>query len=135
MERNQKQLPDSITHYAQLKNSDYIGHWDIPEGSVLKVTIEDIMLEEVRNPATNKKEWKTTMGMKGAKKRMILNNTNMALIASWHGDNPKKWIGKEITLTRTITKLKGETVECIRVIGNAKKKVQDQSSAAQAAAE
>lgn len=135
MERNQKQLPDSVTHYAQLKNNDFIGHWDIPEGKTLKVTITDVLLEELRNPATNRKEWKTTMGMKGATKRMVLNSTNMALIAGWHGSNPKKWPGKDIELVRAITNLKGEQVECIRVVGNKKKKVQDQSAAAQAAAE
>lgn len=136
MEREIKKLPDNITHYAQLKNSDYIGAWDLPEdGSAVKVTIEILELENVYNMGSRKKEWVNVIKMKGRKKAFIVNKTNLASIASWHGNNPKGWAGKEIDLIRTTTSLKGDTVECIRVVKNDRKKVKDASNQAAAAAQ
>lgn len=128
-----KEIPANVTHYAQLKNSEYLGHWDIPEDKKIKVTLEHLSLEEVVNPASKKKEWKNVFTLKGTEKRFILNATNMKSIASWYGNDPHKWDGKEIELVRALTSLKGETVECIRVTSNDKKRVKDISSAAEAA--
>lgn len=136
MDRNIKPIPDNVTHWAQLKDSEYLGHWDLPEGGKqVKVTIDQFKLEEVINPANKKKEWKSVISFRGAKKRMILNTTNMKAIASWHGSNPRDWFGKDILIFRTTTKLKKEEVECIRVVQNNKKAVEDRSAAAAQAAE
>lgn len=48
-------------------------------------------------------------------KPLVLNTTNAHLIASFLGDKPSQWPGKEIVLYQDTTKLRGETVACIRV--------------------
>lgn len=134
-ENRKKPLPEDVDHYAQLKDSEFLGHWDIPVGKTFKLTIESIGLEEATHPTTFKKEWKTVASFKGAKKRLILNVTNMKAIASWHGSNPKKWPGKEVELYRTTTKLKGEEVECVRIKEDKQAKVKNSSAQAQQALE
>jgi len=129
MENNRKPIDPNIVHYAQLRNGDYLGHWDLDPGKDYKVTIASLSTEEVYNQTKNKKEVVTTAEFKSGKKRMILNATNRKNIASLHGDNPHKWIGKEITIYRTETRVMGKTEECIRVRGKSK------SSQAQEAAE
>lgn len=134
--RKTKPLPENVHHYAQLKNSEYLGSWDIPEGKSVKLTIKDIRLEEVNNPgARGKPEWKTVLLFEKTEKRMVLNVTNSKSIASWHGNDPQGWKTKPIELIRGTTSLKGETVECIRVVANDKKAVATRSSAAAQAAE
>lgn len=46
---------------------------------------------------------------------MVLNRTNSESIVAQHGRKPSKWIGQEIVLFQDVTKLKGETVPCIRI--------------------
>jgi hypothetical protein len=135
-ENKKKPLPDNVDHWAQLKDSPYLGHWDIPVGKTWKVVIEAVDLEECTHPTTFKKEWKTVCAFKGAKKKLILNTTNMRAIASWHTNNPKTWAGKEVELFRTWTKLKGEDVECLRIVEDKQAKVRNASkNAAQALAQ
>ncbi len=113
--RNTKPLPDNVSHYKQLQSSAYLGHWSIPEGKAIKVTIDHLMLEEVFNTGNNKREWKTVIHFKGSDKGMILNGTNSDAIASHYGSNPKEWPGKEIELERKMVKLRKDMVEAIRV--------------------
>ena len=119
-ERKTRPLGRKVTHYKQLKDGEYIGHWSIEPGQVLKVTIEVVQQEEVYNTGSNKKEWKNVARFKGAQKGMILNSTNMDAIASHHGNNPQKWVGKEIELIRASTKVRGVPTECIRVKAKSK---------------
>jgi hypothetical protein len=129
-ENKTKPLPDNVDHWAQLKNSEFLGHWDIPVGKDFKVVIDLVNMEELTHPSTFKKEWKSVMSFKNGKKRLVLNTTNMRAVASWHGNNPKTWGGKTITLFRALTKLKGEEVECVRVRPDPQAKVRNASSAA-----
>ena len=48
-------------------------------------------------------------------KPLVLNRTNADAIKDIGGDRPSKWIGMEIVLTPTSTKMKGEVVGCIRI--------------------
>lgn len=121
MDTKQIPLPDDLEHWKQLKESEYIGHWDLPQGKNLRVKIKSVHLEDVTNVANFQKERKVVASFQNAKKRLILNATNQEAIASWHGNNPKTWVGKEIELTRSTTRLKGEVVECIRVKPNDKR--------------
>ena len=134
MELNKRTpISEKVTHYAQLKNGSYLGHWDIEPDKDVKVVIESLAHEEVYNQQTNKKETKTVAAFRGAQKKLILNATNLKNISSWHGPNPQKWPGKEITLFRTTTKVAGKTEECIRVRPNSSRK--DASDKAASAAE
>jgi len=128
-DRKTRPLPSNISHYKQLKDGAYIGHWNIEKGKALKCVISDINQEEVYNTGTHKKEWKNVLHFKGAEKGMILNDTNSDAIASWYGTNPKEWIGKEIELERKTAKLGRETVEAIRV--KAKSKSESATASAQ----
>ena len=38
------------THWLQSPNKNYLGHWDLPEGKDLILTIESAQWEEVKNP-------------------------------------------------------------------------------------
>ena len=108
-------LAESIRHWRQLSDSNYIGAWDLPENKAVSVTIQSVQQEEVMNPASKQKEVKTVVRFKGKSKGLILNKTNAEAIASHHGDNPHTWSGKDIELFATTTKCKGEVVDCIRV--------------------
>jgi len=48
---------------------------------------------------------------------LVLNKTNATSIAAIHGAATSGWVGKEIVLFPTETKLKGDMVGCIRVRG------------------
>lgn len=119
-ERKTRPLPDNISHYKQLKDGAYIGHWSIDKGKSLKVTIESVNQEEVYNTGSKKKEWKTVLHFVKAEKGMILNDTNADAISSHYGNNPKEWPGKVIELERKETRLGKETVEAIRVKAKSK---------------
>lgn len=126
-------ISDNITDWRQLKDSEYLGHWDLPEdGTPKKVIIESIHQEEVSNPKTFKKEIKNVAAFKGAKKRLILNVENMKAIASWHGKNWRECIGKQVDIFRTTTYLKQtkETVECVRIKPNNQAKIKEKSDIA-----
>lgn len=115
-DRKTRPLDASIRHYKQLNERDFIGNWDLPEdGTFVKVTIEDVHSEEVFNARKNKKEWKTVATLKGKKKKLVLNDVNMSSISTHYGGAPKLWVGKEIEIHKTTTKLAGEVVDCIRV--------------------
>jgi hypothetical protein len=126
-------IADNITDWMQLKDSEYMGHWDLPDtGAPVKVVIESIHQEEVTNPKNFKKEIKTVVAFKGAKKRLILNVENMKAIQSWHGKNWRDAIGKPVELFRTTTYLKTtkEDVECVRIKVNGQAKIKAKSSQA-----
>lgn len=120
MDNKRKPIPENISHYAQLRNGEFMGHWDLEKNKDYKVVIESLNTEEVFNTANNKKEVKTTASFKGATKRLILNATNMKNISTLYGDTPKNWIGKEVSLYRTETRIAKEKVDCIRIRGKSK---------------
>lgn len=128
-------ITDSVTDYRQLKDSEYLGHWDLPDGKPYKLTIEAVHKEELFNPGNNQKEIKPVASFKDKKKRLVLNATNMAAIASWHGNDPHSWPGKEVELYRTTTKLKGKPTECLRIKADGTKQVKENSSKAAEAAQ
>lgn len=77
----------------------YLGHWDVPEGGDLVLTIDKIYEEEVKNQHGT--EVKPVMYFRepGAKP-MIVNKTNNDSITKLHGKRTKKnnWAGKKIAL-------------------------------------
>jgi hypothetical protein len=48
-------------------------------------------------------------------KPLVMNRTNMDEISTFLGRKPSEWVGKQIVLFQDATKLKGQTVPCIRV--------------------
>ena len=42
------------THWLESPNKNYLGHWDLPNGEDVVLTIKTVQWEDVKNPATNK---------------------------------------------------------------------------------
>lgn len=77
----------------------YLGHWDVPEGGDLVLTIDRIYEEEVRNQHGS--ENKPVMYFREPDtKPMIVNKVNNDTITKVHGKRTKTntWAGKKIAL-------------------------------------
>lgn len=100
-------------------DSDYYGAIDLIGMAEVTVQITDVKQHE-GEPLAGKNVGKfVSVGLakdgKPAPKRLVLNKTNTKAIAAMHGAKAADWAGKSITLYTTTTKLKGDTVDCIRV--------------------
>lgn len=103
------------THWKKLTNPKYVGAQDFQPGQELEVTLETIASEMVKG-SDGKEESCVVARMKGAKKPMILNKTNMKIIAKNLGTPYiEEWTGKNITLYVAKVKAFGEIVDAIRV--------------------
>jgi len=102
------------THWKQLKDPNFIGTWALPEGNDLIVKIEKVV-REIITVQGGKKEPVTLCYLKG-QKPLILNSTNQRTITNiYNSPYVEDWIGKDIKLFASTTRLKGENVECLRI--------------------
>ena len=102
------------THWKKLINPDYIGAYYLEDGKDLTVEITEVKREFVSGEGGRKEEC-TVAYLKGHKP-FILNRTNQKMISLvLKSPYIEDWIGKKITLYVTTTKMKGDTVECLRV--------------------
>lgn len=78
-------------------NKEYLGHWDLPEGEDLVVTIKGVKMGTVRNQRGS--ENKPILYFEESVKPLILNVINQKNITKALG-SPKRedWRGKKITL-------------------------------------
>lgn len=102
------------THWKQLTNPNYIGAYSLESGKDLEVQILKVTKEMVKGEGGKQDE--CTIATLKDQKPMILNVTNCKTIAKLF-ETPyiEEWAGKKITLFKSITKLKGEDVECLRI--------------------
>jgi hypothetical protein len=107
--------PKQVTHWKKLTNPNYIGAHDLQPGQELKITIESVAQEMVKN-MEGKDESCIVAKIKGAKKPMILNKTNCKLIAKVT-ESPyiEDWAGKSIIIYVAKVRAFGEMVEALRV--------------------
>jgi hypothetical protein len=103
----------SKTHWKSLINPDYLGAYSLGDLGELTVTIDYVQTEEITG-SQGKKEYCTVARMVG-EKPMILNVTNSKSIGKLYGPFIEDWVGKQITLYTTTTKMAGEVVECLRI--------------------
>ena len=103
----------SKTHWKQLMNPDYLGAYALPEGRDITVTIRFVQREEVTGEG-GKKEMCSVAQIENSKP-LILNATNQKSITKMYGPFIEGWVGKQITLYVSQTKLRGELVECLRI--------------------
>ncbi len=104
------------THYKKMRNPNYLGSWDLPDGKDLVVTIKGVRNEEVFNPSDNGKEICLVMVLEGNYKPLILNSTNCKSIAKAVGSPyVEDWVGSKIALYSKKVKAFGDTVDAIRV--------------------
>jgi hypothetical protein len=84
-------------------------------GKPIAVVIESAVQETLKT-LDGKEQTKTVLYFKGAKKALPLNMTNWDAVAAATGeDDTARWPGHTIALYPSTTKMKGETVDCIRI--------------------
>ena len=105
------------THWLQTPNKNYLGHWDLPNGNDIIVTIKSAQWEEVKNPIINVSEAKRVIRFEEKDiKPFICNETNAQSILKSTGTKyMEDSIGKKIKLYQSQVKVKGEMVDCLRV--------------------
>jgi len=103
------------THWKKLTNPNYIGSHDLQPNQELKITIESVSKQMIKGNE-GKEEEAVVAKIVGAKKPMILNKTNMKIIAKVL-DSPyvQDWAGKSIIIYSAKVRAFGEMVEALRV--------------------
>jgi hypothetical protein len=111
MEENKK----IMTHWRKLTNPNYIGAYDLQPNQELKITIESVTQEMVKNQ-DGKDESCVIAKIKGTKKPMILNKTNMKIITKvLETPYVDDWAGKSIIIYSAKIRAFGESMEALRV--------------------
>jgi hypothetical protein len=100
-----------MTTREKLFPSKWLKCTDIPEAGLV-ATITSVDQEMVGD----EEESKPVVSFKETAKGLVLNVTNFDLIAAWHGGDTIGWIGKRVTLYRTVTTYKGKPVNAIRIV-------------------
>lgn len=105
------------THWLQNPNKNYLGHWDLPEGKDLILTIVSAKWEEVENPVIRTVEAKRVIRFRENNiKPFICNQTNAQTILKSTGVKyMEDSIDLRIQLGLGQTKVMGEIVDCLRV--------------------
>jgi hypothetical protein len=79
---------------------DFLEALDLPEGVLVKATIESIAMPDTEKDAAGKLIHKAIVKFANRKKRMILNKTNFRLLKVVFGPDVSKAIGGEVMLQR-----------------------------------
>ena len=105
----------ALTDYRSLYDKDFIGAWDL-QGGDMTVTIKKVKGGELTSVGGRKSK-KPVVFMAHTEKGFALNATNGKTIASLYGNFTEKWVGKQITLYKSMTRSPDGSgdVECIRV--------------------
>ena len=103
------------THWKKMVNTNYIGAHDLQPDQELTVTIESISHENVTNQ-DGQEEQCVVMRIKGAKKPMILNKTNMKIITKLFGTPYiEDWSGRKVIIYAAKVRAFGEMIEALRI--------------------
>lgn len=115
MSEETKTPAPKVTHWKKLTNPNYIGAHDLALNQELPITIESVAVEKVKN-SDGKDEDCVVARIKGARKPMILNKTNMKIISKVL-DTPyiEQWVGKSIIIYSAKVKAFGEYIDALRV--------------------
>ena len=117
------------THWLQNPNKNYLGHWDLPNGDPVILTIISAQWEEVKNPIINKSEAKRVIRFKEQDKwikPMICNQVNAQTILKSTGEKyMEDCVDKRIKILISQTKVKGEEFDCLRVMNIKQEMLQD----------
>jgi len=112
------------THFKKMKNTNYIGSWDLfdTNGKVVNrvVTITKVEKQEVFDGSGSGKSEQCPVAELKECKPFILNVTNMKAIAkALESPFIEDWAGKRIELTVKKIKSFGEFVDALRVLDKA----------------
>lgn len=107
------------THWLQNPNKNYLGHWDLPNGEDVILTIKSAAWEEVKNPITRTSEAKRVIRFEENAewiKPFICNEVNAQSILKSTGQKfMEDCQSFKIKLGVGRTKIKGEEIDCLRV--------------------
>jgi hypothetical protein len=106
------------THWLQNPNKNYLGHWDLPDGEDMIVTIESAQWEEVKNPIVGSREAKRVVRFKEGVKPLICNQVNAQSILQATGVNfMEDSIGCKIQLCVGVhyDRTAKQDVDCLRI--------------------
>lgn len=120
------QRDNTKTHWLQNPNKNYLGHWDLPEGNDVVLTIKSAQWEEVKNPITQTSEAKRVIRFKEDYKPFICNETNAQLILkSTKRNYMEDCVGMKVKLFLSQVKVMGQNVDCLRVRDIPQSEMQD----------
>jgi hypothetical protein len=109
----------SKTHWLQNPNKSYLGHWDLPDGKDVVLTIDKAQWETVKNPSTGSSDEKRVIRFKEKHKWVkpfICNEVNAKnILKSTNEKYMEDCEGKKIKLSISQTKVAREMIDCIRV--------------------
>jgi len=112
-------MTNEKTHWLQNPNKNYLGHWDLPNGEDVVLTIKSAAWEEVKNPIINSSEAKRVIRFEEKLdwvKPFICNEINaQAILKSTDEKFMEDCSGKKIKLGVGQTKVRKEEVDCLRV--------------------
>jgi len=107
------------THWLQNPNKHYLGHWDIPNGEDVILTVASAQWEKVENPTTQSEEAKRVIRFMEKDpwvKPLICNQINAQnILKSTKEKFMEDCVGKKLKISIGQTKVKGEEVDCLRV--------------------
>jgi hypothetical protein len=107
---------ENKTHFKKLLNPLYLGSHDLEPNKDYKVTIEKIERDVEVIGEGGKKQKKAICHFVGGKKPMILNATNMKMIAVVTGSKfIEDWITKSVIIKVVQERTFGEMLDVIRV--------------------
>lgn len=103
-------------NFLSLYDRDYIGHFDLPEGRDVTVTILKVTGAEL-TAVGGRKSKKPVILFEGKDKGFCCNKTNGRTIAGMYGPIISDWLGKRITLFVSTTRSPDGSgdVPCIRI--------------------
>ena len=114
------------THWLQSPNKNYLGHWDLPDGKDLILTIESAKWEEVENPVLKKNDPKKfeahrVIRFKEDYKPLICNQTNaQSIVKSTKVKYMEDSSGQKIQLYvgAHFDRVNKENIDCVRIRSN-----------------
>ena len=117
---------DAKDHFEALFNSHYLRWFDLQDKpALIEIVAVEKDVELTMAGGIKKKspvlKFKQVSGAIAEKKDLVLNKTNCNLIAGIHGTKPSLWVGKQVVLFPTTTRMfdsetkKMNEVGCIRV--------------------
>lgn len=104
-----------MTDFRSLYSRDWIGAWDMDSGD-RNVVIAKVAGGEVTGNG-GKKSRKPIVHFEGMERPLALNATNGKIIAALYGNHVEKWVGKPVTLYKSVTRNPDGTgdVDCVRI--------------------
>lgn len=105
----------SKTHFKKLQNPDFLGTYALEDGKDMVLTIDYVRQEKVTG-SDGKSEDLPVCHWKEQQKPMILNSTNIKMIAKLIGSPYiEDWSGKKIQIGSERVKAFGDVVDALRV--------------------